>query len=249
MENNLKSTPSTVAPANVAPIAAPVADEVKKEGRTMENTCRRLNRAAERRVAVANVRNAIIAAAPVAAAYFFSNGSLAAYNEVLSPVAEHAAALAAALSGKKNGEEVTVAPVPAAALIAACVTFTPKGTAKEGNRRIVWNVRKEGSIKRLFGISSVERAADCKESAVVLSEKDYLKEKAPAERAPKKPLTPFEKLANNLYTAAKIAAKADFDAVPANIEKEFIFPAAINWKKDNAVLIEGTAALMNIKAN
>ena len=248
MEN--KNAVATPAPVNVAP-ATPANTEMKKEGLNMENSTRRLNRAAERRLAVAELRNAIIAAAPIAAAVWFEHAPKAdALNAAAADIAAASSSLAVALSGKKNGEQVTVAPVPAAALIAACVTFTVKGTAKDNTRRIVWNVRKEGAVKKLFGVSSVERAADCKESAVILSEKDYLKEKAaPAERAAKKPLSPFEKLANSLYTAAKIAAKADFDSIPANIEKEFTFPAPADWKKENAALIDGTAALMNIKVN
>ena len=158
-------------------------------------------------------------------------------NAAAADIAAKSSALAAALSGKKGGEVVTVAPVPAAALIATCITFTPKGTVKDGNRRIMWNVRKEGSIKHLFGVNAVERAADCKESVCTFTEKDYLKEKAA-----------YDKLAANLYSAAKIAAKADFDAVPANLDKEFTFPAPADWKKDNIALIEGTAALMGIKA-
>jgi len=237
-----------------APVNAPAIVTEGKEGIIMNE--RRLNRAAERRFAAAELRNALIAAAPIAAAYWFAHVSefdgenaAAALNAAAADIAAKSAALAAALSGKKGGEVVTVAPVPAAALIAAAITFTPKGTAKDGNRRIVWNVRKEGSIKHLFGVNTVERAADCKESVCTFTEKDYLKEKAtPAERAPKAPLTPYDKLAASLYSAAKIAAKADFDAVPSNLDKEFAFPAPADWKKDNTALIEGTAALMGIKA-
>ena len=242
--NNLNAA-DTPAPA---PVNAPAIVTEGKGGITMNE--RRVNRAAERRFAAAELRNALIAAAPIAAAVWFcgkseweGSNAAAELNAAAADIAAKSSALAAALSGKKGGEVVTVAPVPAAALIATCITFTPKGTVKDGNRRIMWNVRKEGSIKHLFGVNAVERAADCKESVCTFTEKDYLKEKAaPAERAP------YDKLAANLYNAAKIAAKADFDAVPANLDKEFTFPAPADWKKDNIALIEGTAALMGIKA-
>lgn len=242
-----------VNPTNVAPIAT--TNEMKKEGLNMENT-RKLNRAAERRLAAATLRNALIDAAPIAAAHWFGHVSeidgenaAAALNAACANIAAASSSLAVALSGKKNGEEVNVAPVASAALIASCITFTVKGTAKEGNRRIVWNVRKEGAIKKLFGVFAIERAADCKESVVTFTEKDYLKEKSstPAAAHVSRALTPYEKLANSLYSAAKIAAKADFDAIPSNVEKEFSFPAAAVWKEENAALIDGTAALMNIK--
>lgn len=215
----------------------------------MENTERRLNRAAERRAAVAELRNALVAAAPIAAAVWFEHAPKGQeLQDAAADIAAASSSLAAALSGQKNGESVTVLPVPAAALLAAAVTFTPKGTAKEGNRRIVWNVRKEGSIKKLFGVNVAERAADCAESVVTFTEKDYLKDAAP--KAPKAPKaqSPIDKLAASLYAAAKLAAKTEFDAVPANIEKAFTFPCAADWKKENAAVIEGTAALMGIKA-
>lgn len=224
---------------------------------TMETTNaeRRLNRAAERRAAAAALRNALIDAAPIVAAVWFEQVSeidgenaRAVLNAAAADVCAASSRLADALSGKKDGVNVSVEPLSAAALFALAITYTPKGTTKDNNRRFVWNVRKEGTIKKLFGIHAYERAADCKESVVTFTEKDYLKEKpAAAPKAPKAQ-TPFEKLANNLWSAAKLAAKADFDAVPENIEKEFTFPAAADWKKDNAALIEGTAALMGIKA-
>ena len=206
-----------------------------------------LNRSAERRFRAAELRNAIIAAAPAYAAYTFANAPAPALDAVVSA----SRAYANSLCGMRNGEKLVFSPVPAAALMGLACTFVKKGTEKAGNARMVWNVRKEGALKAFFTVSTFERAETCENSVPAFSDKDYKQDKAPASRKSVKstaPVTPFDKLVSSLYAAAKNAAKAEFDAVPANIEKKFMFPCQAEWKAANLPVINSTAALMGIKA-
>ena len=206
------TTTTTTTTTNAAPVA-PVTE-------------RKLNRAAERRAAAAFLRNALIDAAAAAV-----RGEAFAP----APIDAAAASMASALACTKDGAEVTFAPVPAAVLFAAAVTFNSHG---------YWNVKGEGSIRTLCKVSAFTMAADCKRSTFVPEEKDFLKEKSAAKKSAPAPRSPFEKFAAKVYGMEKSAAKDVFLQDVTHAEKDFTFTTFAEWfteEKRNAVTVAAAA--------
>lgn len=216
----MNTTTTTVNAAPVAPVAPVNAAPERK-----------LNRAAERRAAAASLRNALI---DTAAAVIRGE----AFNPAHIDTA--AARMASALATTKEGKEVTFAPVPAAVLFAAAVTFNSKG---------YWTVKGEGSIKSLCKLSTFAMAADCHRSVFAPAEKDYLKEKSAAKNAAPAPRSPFEKFAAKVYGMEKSAAKDTFMQDVTHAEKDFAFVTFAEWfTDDKRNAVTAAAAVLGIAA-